>query len=913
MVRNVEDWKKLLFLPQRKLQTAELNEIQEVMLSHSTSAFNSLYSSVYSVVRGFDISFIRYTDQLCELFIKEGVIRFKTDHSYFVTIPSQTVYLPLDSRSFINLQIDVAELSNVRDEVDGQHLFGSKGADRQYYTVDTVINEDGWPLAFVDTFDVRPVVYNFFEDSFQKDYLLTRLPKQIENTLFRVFYEQSGNFIANGLDLILDSISLESFKVRVHEGVAYINGRRVNVNFTQHFSFSTTVFEETSYLYFYVDSRGLIFYRPYLMSKSSKNWLCLGSVSRSTFGLSAVSSNNRAISNKELDHLEQMNKQLQQSYKEVALNYRSLSLNNVNLIDTFISTFADLNQSDIYSYLFNCSISLKQQFVTLPKQSRTFLFKDMQLLEQQAVNVYNNWLIPASTEYKLIDQPQATDWLSVSTRNTASATIFLSPSFSVPNTQEIQYQVLYDGQLTVNLNATQIQLEGLGFKDQEGLKITFGSVVLNDFEVLEGTAYSVQDGTFSARSDGYIKVRFYVPNNLAPQNYVVTVSNSNVSASYVFRKLADTTISPVNRTVDIGVSDQSVAQSFTLNEPTVLKSGELFFRSINNPKVLTVLGAVHIVPVVGNVPQANVLATAYVYSADVLTTNNGSLGTPFYFDKPVYLNEGQFALVFCSYVEGVEMYSSSVKQSLLSSNTNLGASDFVGGSLFTYSNNTWIENLQSDLTFNLKAFKFLQTASSAVFRLQNPLETFRTLSTYLEYIRPTGTLLEVYYKTANQSNWATLSPNQTLDSDVSFVDFKIQFTSTANVSSFVNLDYYVVTNSFADQGVWISKTVEMSDFYSSVSVELNQFVPESASVSVYISSNSGQTWTQLDKENEQLVDGRVPLYRVKYSKNVGDTDLIYINGKDTTFKRRNLTVRVDLESENVNSLPYFTNVVASVL
>ena len=70
MTRIYSDWEKILFR-NKQLQDAELIELQDMLLNRMSNNFNSLYSSVYSVVKGFNIRLLNYDSSNYQFLITE--------------------------------------------------------------------------------------------------------------------------------------------------------------------------------------------------------------------------------------------------------------------------------------------------------------------------------------------------------------------------------------------------------------------------------------------------------------------------------------------------------------------------------------------------------------------------------------------------------------------------------------------------------------------------------------------------------------------------------------------------------------------------------------------------------------------------------------------------------------------------
>lgn len=911
-------WNKLLFNSNRQLQIAELIELQDLLLNQISNNFNSVYNSIYTVVRGFNLRYLNFDGTQYEYLITEGLIRYKTDYSVYLTVPEQRVFLPINQRSFINLQINQVIKDGNKDPNDGGELYGSVGSPIEHYSVSSAINKDGWPLAIVDTVTENPYVFSFFEKKYEYDYLLNRLPQLFEDFTYRTFYEQSGNFIAKGLELKVSRPNVIA-QLRVTEGVAYINGKRVELNSTQYFDLPLSVLNDNEVLYIYLDSNSRIFYRQYLLPQNSPNAFLLGSVLKTGVDYSVRKSKSRSLTVVDLNRLEKLNDSIRSSLIKEALNYRAVNLNYGNLKDTLIEVFSDLSGSDINSFLFSASISTDNRWCSLGKSSNLIELSNSTtpLINEAPINFFSNYIVPEHEDVVLINQNNVTEWITLSNSSVISkGAIKLTPNSSRPAVDTAAFQALYEieGEINPILNANRIRIEGSGFDNQSNLRITFGSVVITEFTVISGAVASTDNTTFSVTNNGTFVVEFNVPNNLPAQTTTVTVSNQSITSGASYRIISNSGIAPIETdSINLEVVDQAIAQSFTLSDSCILKWIGLFIRNVINNQLKTVAGTVNLVRVINGVPQNESLGRAYINTAEVVTSSDGSLISLFELDNPIYLIPGTYALVISNNIDSMELYTNTVNQPLLNSNTaTVSNVDFIDGSLYQYNNGVWVSNQQQDLAFQLVKMSFKQSQVNLPITLINPVNSFSLLNSFIRYIRPAGTTVEVKYKYENQSSFAVLNPNQLLPDKVNRLDLIFELKSdNPNLMPLIDNSSFFITNSFNNEGKWISRTIEMQDYYTSISVELDSYLPQGSNLTVYISSNKGQTWEALSLEKEQLANGAIPLYKQTYSKQLTDTVNFFFNDQSSTFRRKFLTVRVDLESVSLNQNPYFTNLIAT--
>lgn len=921
MTRNYKDWEKVLFRSNAILQNTELNEIQDTLLNRLSNSFNSLYSSVYSVIKGFSIKELNFDGANYQYLISEGLIRYKNEYSTYLTVPEQVVLVPNNQRNFINLKVNELIKEGNLDPTDGGELFGTKGSPILHYTVETVVNEDGWPLAIIDTINDSPIIFSFFEKKYEYDYLLTRLPQQIEDFTYKVFYEQSGNFVAKGLELKVtrtDAIP----RLRVTEGVAYINGKRVEVNSTQYFQIPSSVIADDEVLYIYLDNRGTIFYRQYLLPKNSPNIFLLGSILKAGLKYIIRKTKSRALSVVDLNRLEQLNKELQATFVREALNYRSINLNYANLKDTFIEVFSDLSGSDINSFLFSASISTDKRYCSLGKSSDLIELRNSQAVvnNEDNVGLFSNYIVADHDNVILLDQNSVTEWITLTNSTTTKkGVITLTPNTSRPAIDTKQFEVLYEieGEINPILNATRIRVEGTGFNNETNLSILFGSTVITEYDLISGATFSGNNSTFRVNNTGRFILEFNVPSNLPAQNYSVVIRNETITSGAIYRVINNSGILALESgQINLEVTDQGIAQSFTITDACILKQVGIYIRTVVNTEIKPIAGTISVVRLINDIPENQALGKATIFTEQVLTSERGTVVSLFDLDDPIYLKPGSYALIVSNYIETMELFSNTIGAPLLSTTNNVNNStvNFIGGDLFNYSNNTWIKDTQRDLAFQLVKMSFKTSSLDIPITLLNPVNRFSLVNSFIKYIRPSGTTVEVKYKYGNINTYETLTPNLLLPDKVERLELLFQLrSSNPNIMPLIDNNSFFITNSFSNEGTWISKTVEMQDYYSQVNVELETYLPESTSITVYISSNKGQTWEELEFDKKTLSNGATPLYRETYTKDLTDTVSFFFNEISSTFRRKFLTIRVDLKSNSLNQNPYFTNIVATAI
>ena len=91
-------WKKILFRPDKKSQSAEFNEIQSLINYQHTQAFEYLFS-VYRIIKGLKLTVNSFTSTGYVIKVGAGQVFIrKNDRGYFIDISETTVLCSYNER-----------------------------------------------------------------------------------------------------------------------------------------------------------------------------------------------------------------------------------------------------------------------------------------------------------------------------------------------------------------------------------------------------------------------------------------------------------------------------------------------------------------------------------------------------------------------------------------------------------------------------------------------------------------------------------------------------------------------------------------------------------------------------------------------------------------------------------------------
>lgn len=910
-------WQKVLFRPDKKTQAAELNEIQSLInYQHTQSLEFLLY--VYKVIKGLKINIESFTSTGYILSISPGQVFVKQENrGYFLDTPFTILEVNYNTRAYIVINIDtevIEDIDEFKEPLLGNITLGELGANRLVAYPIISNQQDGYPVALIEgqNFGQHPYIFYYNNKGYSLQYSDDYISSLLEDYIALRLYEESGDFIAEGLNISFSS----SNHVSIFPGSAYIKGKLIKINNP----YSYKIKRSDTVISFYLNNLGYITYEP-SYSKNKINHLYLGFIEKENSRYYSISSNNRALTNSDLKLIKNQTLFNRDNLINFLLNKETYSDFNSTSSGVIVDSFINLNGSDIYSLLFNSTIvpeykilrpSLRTNYLTFNNLTVTNLLNTT----TQFKNGYPYALYPTYVENIILSQPRATSFLTVNPLHKV-ATLRVSPANGIPKVDTQEFKSLRDieinnsnflspttllnTQINLTLEATQVTLEGFGFNPfEDNLSILFGNVKITEFEIIKGS-FGSQISSIKTSEDGSFIISFLVP-NLPLKEYAIRVYNSTSSATTFFR---DT-----ESALTFLDYSNNIAQSFTIDCPVLISKVNLALRTVPNLSLVADLAIVSIVSVLNDLPTSNVIGQSVLKLSDCRVSSDGSILSPVNFDIPILLSKGNYAIVISSLInnQSVEFYYAEVGKQSFNSLSISDVQPLSGGELSIYSEGEWTREISKDLTFELVQAVPISTTSEINLLVQNDLGRIDQLQRKISTITNPLTIIEYFYKSNN--TWVTLNKNQLIENDTSQLEISIKFKNVSNLFSIILLDNFnLIVNENSNESTWVSKTIRYEKNYKNVEAELECFIPEGSEINVYFSSNSGETWQIMEEQSSVLVNANIPLFKKLWSSTNLDSTTIStdINGISSRILRNSLTIRIDFISKDSKIVPYVRN------
>lgn len=459
-----KNWAKVLFRSDRKLQTTEIEEIQDLLLGQINQAFDTLYD-FYTVITGCKIIVQGITSTAYQCILADGqvYVDYLNITGAFVDVPSLNFVAQRDEKTTVgvrfSLDVDTDNPLNNNPSTGGP-AFGSPGADRLVLKATPVVDSDSapitkdyYPIAIIkpkspnfianhpDVGDGYPDVYYYRNEELTKVFNEEALTGDIRRMMERTIHEMAGDFINEGYHL---SFNERSRILSASPGNAYINGKRIEHNYINgvvlNFDDATapTPVEEDLIYLAYITSKGEFgvstfpIDTPYVPDPPSEalalgtlRWEGYGAFQRGEPTYSIVEARNRMPSVQELILLQQEHEENKKELVDLALTIEILTAGNsanTQLNGLVADSFNDLNKTDVSNPLFAASImptiqAMGLPFISFPKNHRTFIITpedNTGIRVAKKINDLNEevfyWYTVAGNEQKVIYQERSSNF-----------------------------------------------------------------------------------------------------------------------------------------------------------------------------------------------------------------------------------------------------------------------------------------------------------------------------------------------------------------------------------------------------------------------------------------------------------------------------------------------------------------------
>jgi len=475
----IKNWSKILFRPDKKLQTTEIIEIQDFLDNQLAKLFDTLYD-FYTITKGCKVIVTAITSTGYSCILTSGQAYVELDNlGRFVDLPSHNFIAPRDDIFSVGVVFNV-ELASDLPEFNNPHsggaAFGSLGADRIIIKPTIVTStrtnpySDGfYPIAIIkpksptlvttfnDIGDGRPDIIYYRNEELTSVFRQRAISSHVKNLMELRFHEMAGNFIDTGMAL---SFNNKDNVLVISPGVAYVSGQRIQTNYNYHFKFdgfSDQLPTEgyplgfTYIVYLTKDGNFEISQDPLqntYVPEIPTDSIAIGTIrfkDRDNYLLSTnyeiLPARNRMPSVVDLLQLEQAHEENKKQLANLALdiNLYNLSQNNNSVLNGIVvDSFVNLSGSDIFDPQFNASILPSIQAISLPfisfsKDNRTIaLQSEDSIVFNTKVNEDNQevlyWSTVAGNQERLVSQTNLTNILPIPTYSPNSLMATASPN-----------------------------------------------------------------------------------------------------------------------------------------------------------------------------------------------------------------------------------------------------------------------------------------------------------------------------------------------------------------------------------------------------------------------------------------------------------------------------------------------------
>jgi len=450
-----KNWNKILFKGDKKLQTTEIEEVQDVINNQIQKAFSFLYN-FYTIIKGCQVIIIKVTETTYECLLTEGQVYLEIKEQYGYFIDTKSIKFTIDRINTTEIGV-VFTFNTFKDEPElrnshtGGAAFGSEGSGRLNIESTIIISPKNnpyvggfYPIALIkpktisfvsnnnDLSDGAPDILYYRNEELTKLYNEKNLSTYIKKLIELRIYETTGDFVAEGLNCFINS---KTNTLCISPGIAYINGIRIKTNYNTYYSLDPEEINTSSlglnkqYL-FYLTDKGIFSYNE---APNSENnlletpansialcYLLLYNRDNLILDYSLIEAPTRLPSINEILNMDRSNEANNKELTELILkaNLLNLTSNSINeeLNGIFIDSFNNLDNSDIFFPEYNASILPAIQAISLPftssvKDNRNFNIDQSgsNILIETTLNE-NNELVPyfatiQGTETKLFKSP----------------------------------------------------------------------------------------------------------------------------------------------------------------------------------------------------------------------------------------------------------------------------------------------------------------------------------------------------------------------------------------------------------------------------------------------------------------------------------------------------------------------------
>lgn len=924
------DWVRVLYRAGKRLQLTELLDTQYLINYIANSPYKFLFS-YYSIVEGLRVVVLNNT----HIYISKGTIYMNLDNiSEVIDIQNKTIPLPLEEGLYwLRVKVNHNNFDlvndNNRNPIHGGPKFGSYGMVKDFIvgSVNLVqdqssysIENEGFPIALINIKNNEGVDILYINSgsdlSINQSYNLSTINPYVE----RYFFEESGDFISKGLNIL----SPNNKSISVLPGICYIDGKRIvienpiNLLIKDYFEeegeyailinslgyieikrFNTSVYPLLDYLtietstgskvtvnsFYYSDTnpeqnqvyiwkdedRGYDLPNISIslgLSETGINHLLLGTIKINKdiskepviYYIDIYSEDSyRAISSSELIQVISKLESLEKRLLDLELDKQLISKVETNLIDKKASSLL-IQYSDIHHPFYTASYIEEDNVITL-KRIETYIKVISSNIHYskglQRVSSLNNKELLSSPELSF-------EKLDISKGN---STIVLE---STPSNIFILLG-------KPNRFANDIHL--YSFNVDNDYLIALSEEYITNFDIIYGSNSSEQYSSILPKNNVSI-VKFNLPGNdyrespylsIESDNSIIKSIELSIDNEEPFLIVDSDYYNLISQTIKIDTLALLSSISIHIDELNILNNEALPFILVTITKSNRSIPLLNEPLSFGYISISNNISDSYVdinvYPALVLEPNDYSINI-------------------------MHFNSDSISFKCNSNNDTNGQEYTLGNLLIRDDNGIWESLLDKDLNISLNLGEPLYSTNSVRLSVQSN-ESFIGIKDNLDWIGNKGDF------------------NNMMILNNEYQNIQDQFTPTSSITlnyelanplAAINLDTsYFTLITYLQSGNWISKTLDIGSSYQNIDLWLDYYEPEGSSIDLFISSNKGQEWERLLRDE---VDSS-KFYIHNLTESVPYKELTEEN---ITILREWVTIKITLNTENILNRPYVKDI-----
>ncbi|MBU5669498.1 DUF4815 domain-containing protein [Peptoniphilus sp. MSJ-1] len=437
------------------------------------------------------------------------------------------------------------------------------------------------------------------------------------------------------------------------------------------------------------------------------------------------------------------------------------------------------------------------------------------------------------------------------------------------------------------------------FPRQDNIRVIFNDIPVD--VTPESSTYKGSNGSLMADTNGVVKGKFTIPNNVrcgtvnvkiyaeefpklvGDTPFIANGTLKTTTTTYTTR--THTTYTTVYSTKWTEVYVDPVAQTFSVLTDQMLTSIGLYFASKDNKHDLRV----QIRKCDNGYPSEEILSETVVGYNDIKISNDSSVQTLIKFDDPIYLKANeQYAVTVLSNSPTASIYVQELGKKDLITNKIVLENPYVPGMMFESSNAiAWSAKQDFNLKFDLYINDY--TRKSTIYFNSIKGVEYDGIKLLADTSVPLDCTLKWEYSIDESKTWLPLAIENHVDllKKINNVTVRAKMTTKGNVSPAIALDSLLLLGTLnSPSSTYVSRNIVTDAKYTSVKVIADVYAPSGAGVVFYYATDrDGNTWKKLTQNG----DGKV--------KKVGGY-IEYTYTANESSGVNNFRVRVDLTTNN---------------